>query len=128
MSIEVEIYEKIRYLHEHEGKSQRDISKLLGISRNTVKKYCEGSQVPWERQGISGRQRYVVTDETNEKAKETYWESLKDLPFDTVMIKAREVYKFFEGPCELNLLNPRIYRGEIPNPGIFGRVYCDLLC
>ncbi|NTW73060.1 MAG: IS21 family transposase [Eubacteriaceae bacterium] len=63
MSIEVDIYEKIRHLHEHEGKSQRAISKILGISRNTVKKYCEGSQVPWERQGISGRQRYVVTDD-----------------------------------------------------------------
>lgn len=63
MSIEVDIYEKIRYLHVHEGKSQRTISKMLGISRNTVKKYYEGSQVPWVRQGISGRQRYVVTDE-----------------------------------------------------------------
>lgn len=63
MSIEVDIYEKIRYLHVHEGKSQRTISKMLGISRNTVKKYCEGSQVPWVRQGTSGRQRYVVTDE-----------------------------------------------------------------
>ncbi|SHI22470.1 helix-turn-helix domain-containing protein, partial [Desulfosporosinus lacus] len=66
MSIEVDVYKKIRYLHEHEGKSQRDIAKLLGISRNTVKKYCEGSLVPWERQGISGRQRYVVTDEVME--------------------------------------------------------------
>ena len=63
MSIEVDIYERIRYLHEHESKSQRAIAKLLGISRNTVKKYCEGSQVPWERQGTSGRQRYVVNDE-----------------------------------------------------------------
>lgn len=63
MSIEVEIYEKIRHLHEHEGKFQREISKLLGISRNTVKKYYEGTQVPWERQGVSGRPRYVVTDE-----------------------------------------------------------------
>lgn len=66
MSIEVEIYKKIRHLHEHEGKSQRAISQILGISRNTVKKYCEGSQVPWERQGVSGRQRYVITDEVLE--------------------------------------------------------------
>ena len=66
MSIEVELYEKIRYLHEHEGRSQRAISKILGVSRNTVKKYYEGSQVPWERQGVSGRQRYVVTDEVME--------------------------------------------------------------
>ncbi|WP_434511957.1 IS21 family transposase [Desulfitobacterium sp. AusDCA] len=66
MSIEVDIYEKIRYLHEHEGKSQRAIAHILHISRNTVQKYYEGSQVPWERHGVSGRQRYVVTDEVLE--------------------------------------------------------------
>ncbi|TYO92328.1 Homeodomain-like domain-containing protein [Desulfallas thermosapovorans DSM 6562] len=43
VSIEVDIYEKIRHLYEHEGKSQRAISKILGVSRNTVKKYCDGS-------------------------------------------------------------------------------------
>ncbi|WP_347489255.1 hypothetical protein ABDB91_18795 [Desulfoscipio sp. XC116] len=66
MSIEVDIYEKIRHLYEHEGKSQRAISKILRVSRNTVKKYCDGSHVPWERQGKSGRQQYVVTDEIME--------------------------------------------------------------
>lgn len=66
MSIEVDIYEKIRNLYEHEGKSQRAIAQILGISRNTVKKYCQGAQVPWERQGISGRRCYVVTDEVME--------------------------------------------------------------
>ena len=66
MIIEVDIYQKIRYLYEHEGKSQRAIANALGISRNTVKKYCSGSQVPWERQGISGRQRYVITEEIME--------------------------------------------------------------
>lgn len=63
MSIEVESYEEIRYLHEHEGMSQRAIAKKLNISRNTVKKYCDGSHVPWERQGKSGRQRYVITED-----------------------------------------------------------------
>ncbi len=63
MSIEVEIYERIRHLHEHEGMSQRAIAKALGISRNTVKKYFDGSQVPWERQGVSGRKPYVITEE-----------------------------------------------------------------
>jgi len=66
VSIEVDIYEKIRHLYEHEGKSQRAISKILGISRNTVKKYCDGSYVPWERQGQSGRRQYVITDEIME--------------------------------------------------------------
>jgi transposase len=62
MIIEVDMYEKIRQLHVHECKSQREIAKLLKISRITVKKYCEGSQVPWERSGTSGRTPYVVTD------------------------------------------------------------------
>ncbi len=61
--IEVDIYQKIRYLHEHEGKSQRAIANTLGVSRNTVRKYYNGSQVPWERQGTSGRQRYVITND-----------------------------------------------------------------
>ncbi|MBS4008675.1 MAG: helix-turn-helix domain-containing protein [Clostridium sp.] len=63
MSIEVESYEKIRHLYEHEGMSQRAIANKLNISRNTVKKYCEGSRIPWARQGTSGRQRYVITDD-----------------------------------------------------------------
>ena len=72
MTIEVDIYEMIRYLHEHEGYSQRAISRTLGVSRNTVKKYFNGSQVPWERQGISGRQRYVVTEEVKAFIKECF--------------------------------------------------------
>lgn len=63
MAIEVDIYERIRHLHERENMSQRSIAKLLGISRNTVKRYFDGSHVPWERQGTSGRSKYVVTDE-----------------------------------------------------------------
>jgi len=63
VAIEVDIYEKIRYLYEHEGQSQRAIARMLGVSRNTVKKYCKGNQVPWERQGVSGRHRYVITEE-----------------------------------------------------------------
>jgi transposase len=69
VAIEVEIYEKIRYLHEHEGLSQRKIATLLGVSRNTVKRYFDGSNVPWERQGTSGRSKYVVTDEVLEFVK-----------------------------------------------------------
>lgn len=63
MIIEVEIYEQIRSLHEQEGKSQREIARTLGISRTTVKKYLDGSSVPWERAGTSGRTPYVITEE-----------------------------------------------------------------
>lgn len=63
MKIEVDLYEKIRYLYTQEQLSQREISRRLGVSRKTVKKYCEGSAVPWERNGCSGRTAYVITDD-----------------------------------------------------------------
>ena len=68
----MDIYQKIRYLYEQEKMSQRSIAKSLGISRNTVKRYCEGKQVPWQRQGISGRQKYVVTPEVLDFIKECF--------------------------------------------------------
>lgn len=40
--IEVDLYSQIRLLYT-DGESQRSISKRLGISRQTVKKYCEGA-------------------------------------------------------------------------------------
>ena len=45
------------------GESQRHIAKSLGISRNTVKKYCEGNAVPWERK-TPERESTILTDET----------------------------------------------------------------
>lgn len=54
-------YEQIRkrYLA---GESQRSIARSMGISRNTVKKYCEGASVPWERK-TPERNSPVITDE-----------------------------------------------------------------
>jgi len=78
MVIEVDIYERIRHLHEHEGRSQREIARILGISRNTVKKYFEGNQVPWERQGVSGRQRYVITKEILDFIQDCFIEDEKE--------------------------------------------------
>ncbi len=48
MVITMKDYDEIRkrYLA---GESQRKIAKSLGISRNTVAKYCEGAAVPWAR-------------------------------------------------------------------------------
>lgn len=59
--ITVNDYKEIRqrYLA---GESQRSIAKTLGISRNTVKKYCDGSAVPWERK-TPIRQSTVLTDD-----------------------------------------------------------------
>ena len=56
-------YEQIRkrYLA---GESQRSIAKSLGISRNTVAKYCKGAAVPWERK-TPECDSTVLTDEVS---------------------------------------------------------------
>ena len=47
--IDVDQYDRIRYLHAVEGMSQRAIARTLGISRNTVKKYLDGEVIPGSR-------------------------------------------------------------------------------
>lgn len=49
VAIAMEIYEKIRYYQAHTDYSQWKVADLLGISRNTVKKYWKGQAVPWAR-------------------------------------------------------------------------------
>ena len=64
MVITVEIYKEIRRLR-LSGMSQRKIADKLGISRNTVKKYWDGEQVPWERKPYS-RTANVMTEDVTE--------------------------------------------------------------
>ena len=45
-----------------DGESQRSIARSMGISRNTVKKYCEGEKVPWERK-TPERKASVLTED-----------------------------------------------------------------
>ncbi len=55
-------YHLIRHMYLVEGMSQRSIAKQLGISRNTVRRYCKGEQVPWERKPVK-RAPSVITPE-----------------------------------------------------------------
>ena len=64
MVITVEIYKEIRKLR-LEGLSQRKIADKLGISRNTVKKYWDGAQVPWERKPYSRTANVMTEDITD---------------------------------------------------------------
>lgn len=59
--IEVDIYSAIRTKYS-EGKSIRSIAKNLGISRQTVKKYCEGATHPEIRKAYL-REPDVMTDD-----------------------------------------------------------------
>ncbi len=62
MVITMQDYDEIRRRF-NSGESQRHIAKCMGISRNTVKKYCEGNAVPWERK-TPVRTSNVLTEET----------------------------------------------------------------
>ena len=63
MSIEMGIYEQIRYYSEQGELGKKEVSRILGVSKNTVKKYWNGAVVPWERKKGSGRTTSVITDE-----------------------------------------------------------------
>lgn len=61
MIVEVDLYYRIRTLY-NEGESIRSISRRLGVSRQTVKKYCEGNTHPDVRKSYI-RESDVITDE-----------------------------------------------------------------
>ena len=63
MIIEVDIYSAIRTRFS-DGESMRSIAKSLGISRQTVKKYCEGSTHPEVRKAYQ-REACVLTNDVN---------------------------------------------------------------
>lgn len=56
----------IKFLHEVEGLSQRQIAKKLGISRNTVSKYLKTNQMP---PTIQRQQIYGGTKDYSEESK-----------------------------------------------------------
>jgi len=68
----VDQYKDIRHLYAVEGLSIRAIAKRLGISRNTVKRYCLGEILPWEKRPKVERQKKVITEEVREFVKQCF--------------------------------------------------------
>jgi len=68
----VDQYKDIRHLYAVEGLSIRAIAKRLGISRNTVKRYCLGEVLPWEKRPKVERQKKVITEEVREFVKQCF--------------------------------------------------------
>ena len=64
MIIEVDLYSQIRTRYE-DGESQRSIAKCLGISRQTVKKYCEGNTHPEVRKSYTRVHNVITSDIKN---------------------------------------------------------------
>lgn len=90
MIIGVELYSKIREMYVHQNKSQRAIARELGISRNTVKKYCAGEHVPWVRQPYE-RESTVVTEEVKQFILDCFAED-KEEPSKKQHHTARKIY------------------------------------
>jgi len=53
--------------------------------------------------------------------KTRYQKELLGVPIELAMKKAKEVYGTLLVPCNLNQLNPKVFSGENPNPGLYGR-------
>jgi len=69
----VDQYQLIRQLYLVEGLSQRAIARSLGISRHSVRRYCDGSNLPWERKKRQCASS-VVTSEVLEFIKQCFKE------------------------------------------------------
>ena len=87
----MDVYKEIRRLQLEGVTSQRTAAKRLGISRNTVKKYWEGDNVPWEHKPYN-RDATVMTPEVVQFVKDCLDED------DVVNIKrqrhtARRIYQ-----------------------------------
>lgn len=61
----VDVYKSIRALQLEGVTSQRATAKILGISRNTVKKYWMGDAVPWDRKAYQREASVIMPEVMN---------------------------------------------------------------
>lgn len=100
------------------GESQRQIAKELGISRNTVAKYCEGDAVPWERK-TPVRERSVITDEVIDFIRQCLEED-QQVSFKKQTHTAKRIYdrlvdeKGFTGGASTIRRKVREIKGSLP--------------
>ena len=62
--IGMDLYQDIRKLYVRET-SKREIARKLGISRNTVRKYCKGEHIPGEKTHRNRRSSVLTDEEKN---------------------------------------------------------------
>jgi transposase len=64
-------------LYAVKGLSQREITRRLGVSRNTVRKYCTGGNLPFEK-NTRNRQPTVITPEVQEFVQQCFQQDEED--------------------------------------------------
>lgn len=101
------------------GESQRHIAKTMGISRNTVAKYCAGDSVPWERK-TPVRESSIITDEVTDFIKQCLQED-QEVSFGKQKHTAKRIYdrlvdeKGFTGGESTIRRKVREIRGILPH-------------
>ena len=79
--IKVDQYQLIRELYAVKGLSQREIAReiarRLGVSRNTVRKYCTGENLPFETV-TRNRQPTVITPKVEEFVQQCFQQDEED--------------------------------------------------
>ena len=75
--IKVDQHQLIRELYAVKELSQREIARRLGVSRNTVRKYCTGENLPFEK-GTRNRQPTVITPEVEEFVQQCFQQDEED--------------------------------------------------
>ena len=65
---------------------------------------------------------YETEEREDIELKEKLWESIKHMPIEVVRKNTRNVYKHFMTPCNINRLSPKVFTGENPNPGLYGKI------
>jgi len=109
--IDTEIYALIRQ-HKKNGFTMRKTAELLGISRNTVKRYWDGAHTPGERKdypySIASPQKEAVM-----AALEKYYDENKDLLSGKQRINARTAWEAIRETHEVGESTVRRYVREL---------------
>ena len=111
MKIDTQLYAKIRKF-KNEGASMRHAAKMLGISRNTVKRYWDGAHTPEDRkaypQSVESPEKKAIME-----ALKKYFEDNKDSSRRKQAINAKTAWKALRGTYHVGESTIRRYVQEL---------------
>ena len=109
--IDTELYAKIRKF-KNNGASMRHVAEVLGISRNTVKRYWDGAHTPEDRkaypQSIDSPEKLAIME-----ALKKYFEDNKDLSKGKQTINAKTAWKALRDTYQVGESTVRRYVQEL---------------
>lgn len=70
---------------------------------------------------------YETDEQEDAEIRERFENELNHVSFEIAMENAKKVYRNFMTPCNVNRLNPKVFSGENPNPGLYGKAEADFI-